>query len=170
MISLRNSLNNDEIKIMGVDPGSIKTGYGIIIKRRNTLSHITSGVIRAKATLSLSERLTFIYKNLVEIIDKYHPDVCALEDVFSSKYPKSGIYLGHARGVALLAVSLAEIPLFTYSPLIIKKIVAGYGGSSKKQVAKVVTLLLALNHTPAEDASDALAVSICHSFNKKLTP
>ena len=154
--------------ILGIDPGSRITGYGIIQEKNKIITYIDSGCIRASST-SLSERLTVIYQNICQIIDQYKPNAMAIESVFMHQNPNAALKLGHARGVAILAGALQQIPITDYSPRTIKQAVVGYGAAEKAQVNKMVMHLLSLNKSPQQDAADALAIAMCHyhSHNKK---
>lgn len=148
--------------IMGIDPGSRFTGYGLVEKKRAGLSMITAGRISVKAKAPLSERLLGIYEGLREITDKYSPDAAAVEDIFYAKNIKSAIRLGHVRGVALMAAAAAGLPVFEYPATSIKMAVVGYGRADKSQVGLMVGKILNVKEALEEDASDALAAAICH--------
>ena len=158
------------MKIIGIDPGSTVTGYGVIEKvSSSSLKCITFGVIRLKAGAPLYERLLEITEGLNEVISEYKPDEAAIESVFHAKNVKSAITLGHARGAALVSVASSRIKLYEYSPTEIKNTVTGFGRAEKLQVKKMVKALLSLKATMSSDASDALATAICHaSMNKKM--
>lgn len=150
------------MKILGVDPGTYSTGYGIIHCQNRALAHIVSGTISTKKKES-HQSLSRIFSEMEQILEKHKPDAVAVEDIFFSLNVKSALQLGHVRGVILLAVVRSGIPLHTYSPLEIKKAVVGYGRAEKRQVQIMVTKLLKMDQAPfSADASDALAVAICH--------
>jgi len=156
--------------VLGIDPGSRITGYGVIEKKRQGIISVTDGEITAKGNEPLSARLKKIYDNLIEIMGVFTPDAVALEDIFYGKNVKSLIKLGHVRGVIILAASHNSIPTFEYTPLEVKKAVVGYGRAEKSQVQKMVKAILNLNEIPSVDTSDALAVAICHiNFLKTLS-
>jgi len=156
--------------VLGIDPGSRITGYGVIEKKRQGIISVTDGEITAKGNEPLSARLKKIYDNLIEIMGVFTPDAVALEDIFYGKNVKSLIKLGHVRGVIILAASHNSIPIFEYTPLEVKKAVVGYGRAEKSQVQKMVKAILNLNEIPSVDTSDALAVAICHiNFLKTLS-
>ncbi len=156
--------------VLGIDPGSRITGYGVVEKKRQGIISVTDGEITAKGNEPLSVRLKKIYDNLIEIMGIFTPDAVALEDIFYGKNVKSLIKLGHVRGVIILAASHNSIPTFEYTPLEVKKAVVGYGRAEKSQVQKMVTAILNLNEIPPVDTSDALAVAICHiNFLKTLS-
>lgn len=156
--------------VLGIDPGSQITGYGIVERKRQGITYINHGEIKANKKEPFSISLKNIYNNLSEIISHSSPDAIALEDIFYGKNVKSLIKLGHARGVAILAASQSNIPIFEYTPLEVKKAVVGYGRAEKSQVQKMVKAILKLNELPPADASDALAVAICHINFLKVLP
>jgi len=151
--------------ILGIDPGTKTTGYGVVEKgkRGSDLIGIAYGEIRIKRGEFLSVCLKKIYDQLIEVITKYAPDAIALEDIFYGKNVKSLIKLAQARGVIILAASHSDIPLYEYTPLEVKKAVVGYGRAEKSQVQHMVRVILSLKEVPPLDASDALAIAICHS-------
>ncbi|MBN2514474.1 MAG: crossover junction endodeoxyribonuclease RuvC [Deltaproteobacteria bacterium] len=156
--------------VLGIDPGSQTTGYGVVERKRQGITYISHGEIKANKKEPFSTSLKNIYNNLNEIINKFSPDAIALEDIFYGKNIKSLIKLGHVRGVAILAASQSDIPIFEYTPLEVKKAVVGYGRAEKSQVQKMVKAILKLNELPPADASDALAVAICHINFLKVFP
>ncbi len=150
------------MKILGIDPGSRITGYGIIKSQGNKHIYLASGCIKAKA-LTMPERLQQIHASLREIIIQYQPTTVAIEEVFLYKNPQSALKLGQARGVAMVACADAGLEVFEYSPRKVKQSVVGYGGATKDQIQHMVKVLLNLSGTPQVDAADALAIAICHS-------
>lgn len=151
------------LKVLGIDPGSIVTGYGIVERGAGgRLVHIAHGEISVSASLPLAERLFVISEALNKVIDAYNPEAVSVESVFYAKNVKSAVMLGHARGVSLLSASSFGLPVFEYAPMAIKKSVTGYGAAAKDQVQKMVRALLKTTETPPPDAADALAVAICH--------
>ncbi|MBW2631502.1 MAG: crossover junction endodeoxyribonuclease RuvC [Deltaproteobacteria bacterium] len=156
--------------ILGIDPGTKTTGYGVVEKGERSILNIAYGEIRMRRGESLSACLKKIYDQLIEIITEYAPDVIALEDIFYGKNVKSLIKLGQARGVVILAASHSNIPLYEYTPLEVKKAVVGYGRAEKMQVQHMVRVILSLQEAPPLDASDALAIAICHSNFSKEVP
>lgn len=157
------------VRILGLDPGLRHTGFGIIEKDGARLRFIAAGVINPDTTLSLAERLAELHKGVVKIIQDYEPDEAAVEETFVNKNPTSTLKLGQARGAILLAPALYGISVSEYTPNQIKKMVVGAGHAEKKQVDLMVRTLL---KTPPEhmppDASDALAIAICHSFMRPI--
>lgn len=152
------------MRILGVDCGSVKTGYGVI--DTDGLDHrlVTAGVIRVKSTLPLATRVCEISRGLRELIRLHEPEAAAVEEVFYSLNVKTALNLAHVRGVVLLAISEAGLELGEYSPLEVKSSVVGYGRAEKQQVQMMIHSLLALESPIAsEDACDALAVAVCHA-------
>ena len=151
--------------ILGVDPGTLVTGFGVIEAERGTYSVLTYTIVKNSGTLSMPIRLKRIYDRLCEIINQYHPDEFAIVTAFYGKNVQSALKIGHARGVSILAAVNYEIPTTEYSPREVKKAVTGNGAASKQQVQFMVQNQLKLRETPKYfDASDALAVALCHSF------
>lgn len=157
------------MRILGIDPGSRATGYGLIELVGNRLQHIDNGVIRPPAKVDFAQRLLHIHQELQVVIRQYAPDCSAIEQVFMANNAQSALKLGHARGVAMLAAASAKLDVAEYSPLQIKSAVVGYGRASKAQVQQMVKALLKLPEIAQEDASDALAVAICHAHTGALT-
>lgn len=157
--------------ILGIDPGSRITGYGIIEESTNALRYIDSGCIRTSGDV-LSERLLQIFNGLCDLLDQYQPNEVAIEQVFMHENPNSALKLGHARGVAMVACASHRLPVSEYAARSVKQAVVGYGGAQKDQVKQMVVMLLSLNRAPQTDAADALAIAICHSHTRhnKLTP
>jgi crossover junction endodeoxyribonuclease RuvC len=151
------------VRIVGIDPGSERTGYGCVETdgRRHRL--VTCGAITAAAADAFPARLARIHRELMTILTKTRPDCVAIESVFHAVNARSALKLGHARGVALLAAVEAGCTIVEYTPAEVKRAVVGYGRAEKRQVQQMVKLLLGLAHPPTPyDASDALAVAICH--------
>ncbi|MBI2343483.1 MAG: crossover junction endodeoxyribonuclease RuvC [Deltaproteobacteria bacterium] len=151
------------MRILGIDPGSQITGYGIIEGYGSRCRHIDNGVIRPKTTATYSARLHHIYHQLLEVIATYQPNEVAIESLFYAKNPKSTLQLGQARGVAILAVTEAGLPLHEYSTRLVKQSVVGHGNATKAQVQYMTAKLLQLPAVAAEDAADALAVALLHA-------
>ncbi len=148
-------------RILGIDPGSRKTGFGLIESGRYHPRYLVSGVIRVEK-LESAERLKNIFQSVTQIIEQYQPTVMAIEKVFVHKNPNSAIVLGQARGVILCAAALKEIPILEYSPTQIKSTIVGKGHAGKQQIQYMVQTLLKLTESPQEDAADALACALCH--------
>ena len=148
---------------MGIDPGSVCTGYGIIEEADNDLKLVHWGTIKGKPKLPFPQRLKIIYDGLTHVIQDFSPEVVAIEDIFFALNPKSTIKLGQTRGVAILAVMNENKNLAEYTPLAVKQSLVGYGRADKEQVRDMVSILLRLKVKPDSlDASDALAIAICH--------
>lgn len=150
--------------ILGIDPGTRVTGFGLIlVDERRCFSAIDYGCIRPPAAELLSQRYKILYKAIEALIEKYQPDAVVVETQYIHKNPQSGIKLGMARGMVVLAATLREIPIFEYAPSRAKQAVVGTGRASKQQVQAMVQRLLSLSKRPEpEDAADALALAICH--------
>ncbi len=148
--------------VLGVDPGSIITGYGLVDKKDNLVSCVEAGVISSPGHVPFYERIYKIYTSMVEIMDRYQPEEMAIEDVFFAKNVKSSLKLGHARGAALIAAVNCGVKVFEYTPLEIKKSVVGYGRATKEQIGSMVQVILKHPKKFAPDISDALAAAICH--------
>jgi len=153
-----------DLVIMGVDPGSMATGYGLVKSNRQTSVLMDFGVIRTDSKKPLSEKLKQIFEGLSRIIAEKDPDEFAIEETFYSKNAKSALVMGQARGVAILAAACAKISVWEYSPKEVKCSIVGRGNASKHQVQYMVRNLLGLKSLPEpEDAADALAVALCHA-------
>ena len=153
------------MRILGVDPGTIFTGYGIIDFEKNELKFVSAGVIKIPSTKEMPPRLQIIYDELNKLMKKFKPDEFALETAFYGKNVQSTLKIGYARGVSMLAAIHNDLMIKEYSPREIKKSVVGNGASSKEQVQFMIKKLLAVRKTKMKfDESDALAVAICHAF------
>lgn len=150
-------------RILGIDPGSRTTGYGLIDKVGSRIGFVACGTIRTTNGWDLNDRLLEIFDGLVQVIDLHQPDVAAVEDMFVANNPRSALKLGHARGVSVLAAMKNGMRVHDYPPRVVKQSVAGYGQAEKEQVQHMVCALLELSSTPSSDAADALAVAICHA-------
>lgn len=153
--------------ILGIDPGSRVTGFGVIEIKGNHRHYLSSGSIKTKGEL-LSDKLYQIYEGLCTIIQKYTPNQVAIEKVFLNKNVDSALKLGHARGAAFIAVAHNKLSLSEYSPRLIKKTVVGYGGADKHQIQQMIKILLCLSDVPQRDAADALAIAMCHASHHKM--
>jgi crossover junction endodeoxyribonuclease RuvC len=151
------------VRILGIDPGSRATGYGVIDQQGHALTFVTCGVIRTSEKQPFPARLQEIYNGICEVIVVYKPQLAGVEDIFTAINPRSALKLGHARGVLILAVRQHGLLLEEYSPRVVKQAVAGYGQASKEQVQQMVRILLKLAASPSHDAADALAVAICRA-------
>lgn len=150
--------------VVGIDPGTAITGYGIIREQENgDLEWVSHGVIKTPSNWDEPQRLLEIYHKLNDIFASYKPDCCAVEKLFFQKNVKTAILVGQGRGAALIAAAEAKLSVGEYTPLEIKQAVVGYGNADKQQVQKMVKILLNLKEIPRpDDAADALAVAICH--------
>ena len=148
--------------VLGIDPGSKFTGWGVVAKNGSRLCLTAAGRISARKIDPFAERLNQVFQGLTKVINDYKPDFAAVEDVFYAKNVRSAVRLGHVRGVALLAAAAAGIPVFEYSPAAIKMAVVGYGRADKAQVGLMVSKLLSTKADLEEDAADACAAAICH--------
>ncbi|XOF35412.1 MAG: crossover junction endodeoxyribonuclease RuvC [Candidatus Electrothrix sp. YB6] len=151
------------VRIIGIDPGSRITGYGIIDKQGPGLGFVTCGTIRTDKETDFSRRLLVIFQGLAKVLKQHRPEVAAVEDLFSAHNVRSALKLGQARGAAVTAVMQQGLPVYDYTPRKVKQAVAGYGQAEKGQVQHMVCTLLGLSGTPSSDAADALAVAICHA-------
>ena len=149
--------------IIGLDPSLTCTGWGIVAKSGNRLSHVANGQIRTDAALSLPERLVTIDRELTDVLLLHRPDSSAVEEVFVNKNPQSTLKLGHARGVVLLALARAGLPVHEYATRLVKKALVGTGAAEKAQVQAMLKVLLPGVQLAGSDAADALAVAICHA-------
>ena len=152
---------------LGIDPGTHTTGYGLVTKTSRDPQHIDNGLIIPTKKNLLPERLKQIYHQVCRLITQFKPDAIALEDVFVAKNVRSSLTLGHARGVVMLAAAEQNVPVYEYSPAEVKQAIVGFGQASKEQVQKMVQIHLKLKEIAAEDASDALAVALCHCQKKR---
>lgn len=151
-------------RILGIDPGSRITGYGVIDIDGNRVVYVDSGCIRINAE-ELPERLKIIFDGVGEIIRMHTPEMMAIEQVFMHRNADSALKLGQARGVAICAGVQHELPVSEYAPRLVKQAVVGTGSASKEQVQHMVCRLLGLSETPQADAADALAIALCHAHS-----
>ena len=158
------------MRILGIDPGSHVTGYGIIEKKGNYLRHVLHGEIKAKKESPLSIMLISIYQQLSAVIEQNAPQAIALENIFYGKNVRSLIKQAQVRGVVIFAGADKGLNVFEYSPLEVKKAVVGYGRAEKRQVQIMVKAILKLPVLPPADAADALATAICHANFLKEQP
>jgi len=156
------------MRILGIDPGTRVTGYGLLEKRGNRLIHLDNGAISTRSGEELPLRLKTIHDGLARIIAEYAPEALAIEQIFVARNVLSALKLGHARGAALLAGVNAGLPVYEYTAMQVKSAVVGYGRAAKPQVQQMVRALMGLPEIAQEDASDALAVAICHAHSSGL--
>jgi crossover junction endodeoxyribonuclease RuvC len=153
----------ETLRILGIDPGSRKTGYGLIENTGNRIRHLASGCILLNAKHPLSDRLSILSRELEQLIEEFRPDCGVVEKIFFAKNAQSALTLGHARGVILLKFSERNLPIHEYQTLKIKQTVVGVGRADKDQVQHMVKILLNLQNKLQEDEADALAVAITHA-------
>ena len=158
------------MRILGIDPGSHVTGYGVIDKSGNSLRHVTHGEIKIRKNSLLSEVLMDIFRELAAVIVENSPQVVSLENIFYGKNVRSLIRQAQVRGVVIYACADRGLPVFEYSPLEVKKAVVGYGRAEKRQVQIMVKAILKLDGLPPADAADALAAAICQANFMKEQP
>jgi crossover junction endodeoxyribonuclease RuvC len=151
------------MRVLGIDPGSQTTGWGVVEGDGRKYSLVDYGAIRAPASLKFPTRLLRMCSGIEAVIEKHTPDACALEDAFLASNVKVSMKLGQVRGVVLLVAERAALDIHEYAPRLVKQTVVGHGGAEKYQVQEMVRMLLSLKSVPApHDAADALAVAICH--------
>ena len=149
--------------VLGVDPGAAVTGYGVVARSGGAVSLLECGVVRTDAAMPLPQRLREIYEGISEVLDRHKVVSVAVEGVFYAKNARTSIILGHARGAALLAATLRDLPVFEYAPAEVKSAVVGTGRATKEQVQFMVQRALRLRTPPAPaDAADGVAVALCH--------
>jgi crossover junction endodeoxyribonuclease RuvC len=157
------------VLVLGIDPGTAITGYGLVHEDDEGLALIRCGVITTPADQPLPQRLQTIYRGLAAIIGQHQPDQVAVEELFFSRNVRTALSVGQARGVVLLAAAEAGLPLHEYKPLEVKQAITGYGGADKRQIQEMVRLLLRLEQVPEpDDAADAVAVAVCHIHSARM--
>ncbi len=150
------------MRVIGIDPGTAVTGYGVVDSQGNRLEAVTYGVIRTRSDLAAANRLEKIYDGLKEIIAEHKPQVASIEKLFVSKNPAAALAVGQARGVSMLAAVTSGLEVVEFSPVQVKQAVVGYGKADKRQVQEMVKVLLGLSELPRpDDAADGLALAIC---------
>ena len=155
--------------VLGVDPGSRHTGFGVIQGEDGRVNHLAHGQIAAKSSAPLEFRLRQIYDGLTNLLREHRPHCLALEEIFLAQNVRTAFILGQVRGVVLLAAAQAEVPIHLYPPLVVKKAVVGYGQATKVQVKMMMENLLGLTIV-SHHAADALAVGVCHYFHSRVVP
>lgn len=155
---------------IGIDPGTAITGYGLVAETSSGgLQAVAYGAVTTSSKMEMSERLVIIFEELTKIVEEYQPVYSAVEKLFFQKNVRTAISVGQARGVAILTLAKAGLPVSEYTPLEIKQAVTGYGGADKQQMQAMVKALLGLDEIPQpDDAADALAVAICHLHSRKM--
>jgi crossover junction endodeoxyribonuclease RuvC len=154
------------VRVLGLDPGLRRTGWGVIDASGNRLSHVANGLIDPDPDFPLAERLRHLFTAVRDLIEQFQPDECAIEESFVNQNPASTLKLGHARAAVMLAPAEAEVPVFEYKPNLVKKSVVGAGHADKAQVAAMIGRLLPGARAGSPDAADALAVAICHVHHR----
>ena len=154
------------VRIIGIDPGLRRTGWGMIVCEGSRLSHIADGVLTSDQTLSLAERLVQLRTQLAQVIAEWRPDEAAVEETFVNTDARATLKLGQARGIALLVPAEAGIPIAEYAPNQVKKTVVGAGHAEKDQIHHMVKILLPRAQPKSADAADALAIAICHAHHR----
>jgi len=149
-------------RVLGIDPGSVRTGWGVVERKGQAARGIAAGVIRVSERASLAQRLETIHRGIAQVLAEHKPDAVAIEDIFFARYAQAALMLGHARGVALLAAAQAGLAVSAYPPTVVKRAIVGSGKAEKTQVAALVGALLGLKVLPGIDATDALAIAITH--------
>jgi crossover junction endodeoxyribonuclease RuvC len=150
--------------VLGIDPGTANTGYGVVMRRSGRLAALDGGVIQTRSDLAAERRLVVIHSRVLDLIDEHQVEAMALEELYFGQNARSAFAVGHARGAAMLAAGQRAIPCSSYTPQQVKAAVCGSGRAAKDQVARMVQALLGLAELPTPDhASDALAVAVCHA-------
>jgi crossover junction endodeoxyribonuclease RuvC len=153
------------MRTLGIDPGTAIMGWGIVDEADGALSLVDFGVLTTPAGMPQAERLAQIYDQLRALLDRFRPEAAGVEELFFGKNVNTAITVGQARGVVLLSLAQAGVPIHEYKPTVVKQAVAGYGGADKKQMQEMVRLTLRLDKIPRpDDAADALAIAICHAY------
>jgi len=158
----------NQVRILGLDPGLRRTGWGVVAIDGARLAHLAHGVVTAPQSAPLAERLLAIHVGVVEIIARWSPDEAAIEETFVTANGASTLKLGHARAAAMLAPAAAGLLVAEYAATVVKKALVGTGGADKRQVAFMVARLLPTAGAPVADAADALAVAICHAHARRV--
>ena len=151
------------MRVLGIDPGTQRTGWGVVERRGTRMHHHGHGTIAPRRDAPLEDRLLAIFEGLVGVIDEYRPGSVAVEDVFHGRHARSALRLGHARGAALVSAARAGLSVHAYPPARVKRVITGYGAADKAQVAKMIAAFLGLTELPGADAADALAIAMCHA-------
>lgn len=154
------------IRILGIDPGLRKTGWGIIVSEGSKLGFLAAGCVESDGALALAERLRQLHEGLAGVIRAWSPDEVAVEETFVNRDPQSALKLGQARGIALVVPAMAGLDVAEYAANLVKKTVVGVGHADKKQVQMMIRVLLPKSDAKGADAADALAVAICHAQHR----
>jgi crossover junction endodeoxyribonuclease RuvC len=151
------------MRALGIDPGTVTMGYGVVESSDDKMTMVGCGALNIKERSPIGERLSYLYRELLDIIEHYRPDTVAVEQPFVASNVRSAMAIGRAQSIALLAAATQHLPCHEYTPAQVKQVVTSYGASSKEQVQEMVRLQLGLAEVPQpDDAADALAVAICH--------
>lgn len=153
--------------ILGVDPGSHRTGFAVVRSKGRTLSVVDSGTIVLPSRDDLSRRLATLQERLEEILARHQPEAVAVEDLFTARNARSALALGQARGVILAVAGRHQLPVSAYPPATVKRAVAGHGRAQKGQIQRMVRVLLGLDRLPGADEADAMAIAICHALSSR---
>ena len=157
------------MRVLGIDPGTLNMGYGVVDEDAGEMAMVDYGVVSLSSKIPVEQRLSSLYKKLVEIVARHQPDEVAIEEPFVADNRRSALAVGRAQAIAILAAANKNLPVFRYLPTQVKQQVTDYGGSGKEQVQEMVRLQLGLAERPEpSDAADALAVAICHLHQKHI--
>ena len=154
-------------RILGIDPGLRRTGWGVIECEGTRLAFVACGSVNSDERESLSERLAFLHKGLAEVIARYAPHEAAVEETFVNADPRAALKLGQARGIALVAPAQAGLPVAEYAPNLVKKTIVGAGRAEKAQIRLMIRVLMPKADPQSDDAADALAIAICHAHHRQ---
>ena len=154
------------IRVLGIDPGSINTGFGIIDTKGNHSKHVDNGVIKIKGE-TLAEKLKVIHQGITALIVEFQPEEVSIEKIFMNRNADSAIKLGQARGVAIAAAAIKDLPVYEYTANQVKQATVGKGHAAKEQVQHMIKILLCLEKQPVADAADALAIALCHANSRE---
>ena len=161
-------VNHRQRRILGIDPGLQRTGWGVIECEGSKLKHVAHGIVTSTAKTELASRLLEIHNGLTEVITGFDPDTIAIEETFVNVNGQATLKLGQARGVAMLAAAQADVPIAEYAPNKVKKSVVGSGHAGKDQIGMMIGILLPGSNVDQEDAADALALAICHAHHYRV--
>ncbi|HMN52166.1 MAG TPA: crossover junction endodeoxyribonuclease RuvC [Xanthobacteraceae bacterium] len=153
-------------RILGIDPGLRRTGWGVIVCEGNKLGYVACGSVNSDERQTLAERLAAIHRGLCEVIAQHRPDEAAVEETFVNADPRAALKLGQARGIAMLAPAQAGLPVAEYAPNLIKKTIVGTGRAEKSQIRMMLRVLMPKADPKTDDAADALAIAICHAHHR----
>ena len=157
------------MRILGVDPGTVNMGWGVIESDNAQTAYVNCGILKQQSGSEMGGRLLFFYEELLKIIEKYHPAVCAVESPFVGENIRSAFVLGKAQGIAILAAAAKGLRVVEYPPNLVKQRLSGYGHSSKEQMQTMLALLLNMENLPKQtDATDALAIALCHHMQEQI--